>query len=358
MIDPLLDHVLVNWFVDWAGEKIPVYPYIVEQNITTLPELQRFLENPRTIQQLTCIDPTDRQTHPFNERARQLLLALPRILEYGLPEPGKPITNYMGYPNRDPTRYLPPGITFTRRTPRSAYTQRKKKRHAAYRRRRIDAARTIQAFWRRTLSSRPIEPSPSLDIDIHLELSLYLDAHAPHVTPTVASLCNRKIISSCITGETLPPKPHEDLHPFVIDGISRGPAVVRAADRRLVADMVPVILPPPEPPPEPPPGADELGILPPKECLETREEGRERADGEYGTGVGTDHRTPRGTSGTGNGMTSMGMPSMGMVKSLGFGELEEQGTCGERRVMGLKAEEEFAFQSSRAIGELKEQLPY
>ena len=98
MIDPLLDHVLVNWFGDGDRENNPVYLYVVAQNITTLPELQRFLENPRTIQQLTCIDPTDRQPHHLNERDRQLLLALPRILEYGLPEPGKPITNYMGYP--------------------------------------------------------------------------------------------------------------------------------------------------------------------------------------------------------------------------------------------------------------------
>ena len=79
MIDPLLDHVLVNWFVDWAGEKIPVYPYIVEQNITTLSELQRFLENPRTIQQLTCIDPTDRLTYQVH---RKHLLALPQIRKH------------------------------------------------------------------------------------------------------------------------------------------------------------------------------------------------------------------------------------------------------------------------------------
>ena len=82
MIDSLLDHigldhVVVNWFGDGNRKNSPVYFYaVVHYNITSFHELQRFVEKPHTIEQLTCIDPTDRLTYQVH---RKHLLALPQI---------------------------------------------------------------------------------------------------------------------------------------------------------------------------------------------------------------------------------------------------------------------------------------
>ena len=72
-------HVWNVWLA--AGPRDhPINAFIRASNSTSLKELQRFLQNPNTIQQLTYIDPTNRLTHQLTNEQREDLLVLPHVL--------------------------------------------------------------------------------------------------------------------------------------------------------------------------------------------------------------------------------------------------------------------------------------
>ena len=80
-------HVWNEWLAAEPRDHL-VNAFIRASDATSLHELQRFLENPKTIQQLTYIDPTDRLTNQLNEDQREDLLALPHILDQFYKEEG------------------------------------------------------------------------------------------------------------------------------------------------------------------------------------------------------------------------------------------------------------------------------
>ncbi len=72
-------HVWNEWLA--AGPRDhPVNKFIRASNSTSLQELQRHLEKPRTTHQLMYIDPTDQLTNKMTWENRTDLLALPFVL--------------------------------------------------------------------------------------------------------------------------------------------------------------------------------------------------------------------------------------------------------------------------------------